>query len=134
LQVEVVSDTTFTAIFNTYQYELEVIANEGGTTTPNGKVTVDCGSLQQLTAIPHTDFQFVSWTDANDDVLSETNPFSLEIDGNIIVYANFVAITYYNVNVELVPNRGSITGAGPYVEGTTAKITCIPDECYIFTH
>jgi len=59
MEVEVVSDTMFTAIFDVFKYQLEVIANEGGVTAPFGTKEVDCGSKQELTAIPHEGYKFL---------------------------------------------------------------------------
>lgn len=97
--VTVTANATYTAYFsaNTYQITTEVTPVGSGTVTGDG--TFDYGSSTTLTATANTGYNFVKWTDGNND-----NPRPVTVTENKTYTAEFKA-QEYTVNLS-IPNEG----------------------------
>lgn len=89
-------DKTVTGVYEKIQiqtYTLNIIAGNGGTTSPSGTRTYTKGTTVNITASPNYGFVFGKWlievnpnrTSWNSE--SETNPLQLIIDKDITVFA-----------------------------------------------
>ncbi len=74
------------------RYTLTIIAGTGGTTNPvPGDHLEDAGSVVFITALPGTNYRFLSWSGS---ATGTTNPISITIDSDKTVTANFQRIIY----------------------------------------
>ena len=73
------------------QYTLTVTASEGGTVSTEGG-TYDEGTEVTVTATPDDGYEFIEW-DGNDN---QSNSFTVSINSNITIQANFQIIQYYS--------------------------------------
>lgn len=94
--------TTFTPT-----YTLSVNAVNGSILRNPSHAVYDSGSTVQLTAIPATGYNFVTWSG---DLSGSTNPTNLVMNSNKSVTANF-AINQYTITTSAGAN-GSITPSG----------------------
>jgi uncharacterized repeat protein (TIGR02543 family) len=88
------------------------------------------GTFATLTAVPAQGYAFTGWTG---DASGTSNPLSLLMNADKTIGANFTR--QYTLTVSALSN-GSIGGSavdGKYLTGTTATLTAIPAEGYVFT-
>ena len=71
-------------------YTVYVEAEEGGTVS-GGKEAVP-GESVTVTAVPDNGYEFVNWTDAEGNIVSEANPYEFEVESDISLTANFEKI------------------------------------------
>lgn len=71
-------------------YTVYVEAGEGGTVS-GGKEAVP-GESVTVTAVPDNGYEFVNWTDAEGNIVSEANPYEFEVESDISLTANFEKI------------------------------------------
>ena len=72
----------------------------------------------------HSDYKFREWSDGNTD-----NPRKLTVNGNMRLTAYFDR--YYNIQVySFDESRGTVSGGGKYLEGSTAILVATPKEEY----
>ncbi|CAL2094886.1 InlB B-repeat-containing protein [Tenacibaculum sp. 190524A05c] len=141
------SDKTVTAMFSKIQRTLTLNATNGTVSTnpnPTGG-TYDDGTSVQLTATPDAGYQFDGWSG---DATGTTNPLTITMDADKTVTAIFSKIqrtltinaTNGTVNVtnpfalkEVGVNGGKVnTQTGQFDDGTTIRLTAVPDSGYQF--
>ena len=113
------------------QFNIEIIAGEGGEVSTNGGM-YDLGQTVNVRATPLTDYLFINWSDGNIN-----NPRLIKVASNITITANFEKKKYpLTVNIEgegevleEIVNSGRSTD---YDLGTTVKLTAIPGEGWNF--
>ena len=123
-------DATYTAVFNTVQYEITTSCEpeEGGTV--RGAGTYDFGTVVSLKADANEGFMFISWQDG-----IMTNPRNITVTQNAHYKAIFyqTGTTQYTVTVlSSDPELGTVTGGGTYPQGTTIEISATPIGNAIF--
>jgi len=102
--------------------------NAGGTVTGVG--TYLRGATCTLTATPNTNYTFVNWTKNGEEVSANSTYSFVVTDGGEYV-AHFNPI--YEIVATANPTEGgTVTGAGPYENGTTATLEATPSEGYVF--
>lgn len=83
--VDVTSDMTLTAYYEEVtgvQYKLNIIATEGGTTTPPpGTYTYDEGAVVTVTATPDSGYVFDHW-ELDGENIGSANPTSVVMDAD----------------------------------------------------
>jgi prophage antirepressor-like protein len=125
-----------TANFTQIMYTLTV-TNDG-----HGSVTLDpaggiysSGTIVTLTPVPNTNYQFLSWTGTNaGDISYSAGVYSIAMDGNKSIRANFILITTYTLTASS-SGHGSVTlnpPGGTYASGTTVTLTPVPNADYHF--
>jgi uncharacterized repeat protein (TIGR02543 family) len=122
---------TFAATATMYSITANTDANGGGTVTGGGIYAKD--STVTLTATPNENYEFVNWTDMNNNVESNST-FTFTATKAITWTAHFKnnAVTNkYNVTLTAGVG-GSVAGAGSYDSNTEATITATPDTGYHF--
>jgi uncharacterized repeat protein (TIGR02543 family) len=95
LDVTLIKDTTLTANFEIKKFDLTVTAGANGN-IKDGDITAvkfDCGEERTIEAIPAEGYQFVNWTDGNNESVSTYNPLvDYAITKNTTLTANFELI------------------------------------------
>ena len=106
----------------------------------SGRITMDppggvyeAGTTVVLTAVPDSTSRFSNWEgDLSGSVTTDT----LTVSSNMVVTAQFVPLSYYEVGVFINgPGKVEIDPvAETYMEGVEITLTAIPDEGYLFSH
>jgi hypothetical protein len=130
------ADKTIQANFILITYTLTVNNDGNGSVTlnPTGG-TYDAGTDVTLTPVPNTDYVFDSWTgtDAGDVVDNGDGTYTITMDADKSIQANFILITYtLTVNND---GNGSVTlnpTGGTYDVGTDVTLTPVPNTNYLF--
>ncbi len=119
--VTVVSDSSFTAVFEIDTYTIEALSNNnlfGGVT---GGGDYDYNETATLNAIANTGYHFVQWNDG-----STVNPRNVTVVSDSTLTATFEIDTY---TVTVLANEGSYgttDGGGEYEYGSSATISATP--------
>ena len=112
-----------------------------------GTVTIDSadgsykkGEKAEVIAVANEGFRFVNWTDAEGNVISESNPYVFEVTKDLDLTANFEKIEdSYLIYVESPdPQMGTVTmdpanEGNIYKEGTEITVKAEPKDGYEFT-
>jgi poly(beta-D-mannuronate) lyase len=110
-------------------------------TTGSGKVSLDppggvyeMGTQVNMTATPDSGWKFVQW---EGDVNNTDNPLSISIAADMTVRAVFAedVPTRYKLSVFVFSSGGYVTldpPGGEYLEGTTVRLTAVPDSGWTF--
>ncbi|MCR5191903.1 MAG: leucine-rich repeat protein [Bacteroidales bacterium] len=123
--VQVLSDTSFTALFAPYQYTITLVSNNDEWGDVSGGGTFDYGTVITLHALPASHYHFDRWSDNNN-----TNPRSLTVTSDKTLTAFFVKDQH---QVTTVPNNaswGSVSGSGTYDYGSTATLVAVPIDAH----
>ena len=114
LPVTILRDTNLIANFIEEDVEIELFEVKIGSINPEGSGTVEgAGEFEKntsvtLTAKENPDFEFVNWTDENDNIISEENPFTFILTQDTVIIANFnyTSITESNLisSIRISPN------------------------------
>ena len=115
----------------TYTIEATSEPSNGGSISGAGDY--DEGATATLTATPAVGYKFVRWT-AGGKELSTNATLNIMVSSDSSLVAVFEAIiNVYTITATSEPaNGGSISGAGDYDEGATAKLTATPAAGYKF--
>lgn len=90
------------------------------------------GDSVTLTATPDEGYEFAGWFKGEEKV-SDENPYTFTVNGNITLKALFVRIVRYSLTVTAGEN-GKISGSasGEYEAGEKISVTATPDEGFLF--
>ena len=116
-------------------YEITATANPAIGGSISGTGTYIEGTTAILTATPSNGYYFYDWTENGAEVCL-TPVYSFVVDSDRTLVANFViAPVYYTITASAAPAAGgTVTGAGTYLEGTTATLTATANSNYLFTN
>lgn len=131
--VHLMSDTTFTAIFqNTQQFNLQVTANDATMGTVTGGGTYYASDVT-ITATPNPGHRFNYWNDGSTET---TRIIHLVSDTAFIAYFQDISNQTFTLQVATANEAmGNVTGGGSYPGGTYQTITATPFENrFRFTH
>lgn len=109
-----------------------VVTPEGaGTVTPGSGIQT-YGADVTYTATPSQHYLFKQWSDG-DEVLSTNATYTLHVDNNKVLYAEFVP-RQYAVTLDFAGEGGTVEGVGSsnYEYGTKLSITAKPAKDYTF--
>lgn len=105
---------------------------DAGTTTGDGSYVVGESATVTATAVPG--FSFLNWTD-NGAIVSTNTSYTLTMDVNHSLVANFVAQASYTVSTESAPAAGGTTsGGGSVASGANATVTAVANAGYSFAN
>lgn len=135
--VHLMSDTTFTAIFQcTQQFNLQVTTNDATMGTVTGGGTYYASDVT-ITATPNPGHRFNYWSAGGSPAIT-TNPLVVHLISDTAFVANFEDVSDQTFNLHVSSanaTMGSVTGGGSYPGGTNQTITAVPSENrYGFTH
>lgn len=130
----VTQDSSFTAMFVYDAYTLSLSVNNPAWGTVSGGGMYEYGQQATVTATASEHFHFVGWYDANQTVVSTSNPYTLMITTDVSLQAVF-APNNYSVTVQPSnPAWGSTTGSGTFAYGSIDTITATPIGNHVFAH
>ncbi len=103
------------------------------------------GSEVKLTAAENFGYDFVNWTDADGNVVSETPVFTYTVNANSVLTANFVAVETYELNytvdgganiymVTPSPAPTVVDGKNMYEAGTNVSLVASSNPIVTFTN
>lgn len=135
-QVTMDADKTVTANFAAIpQYDLTVsVAGNGSVTLDPAGGTYYEGTTVTLTPVPGPCYTFSGWSGPDSGDIQGTGPYTILMDGNKSVTADFAALPQYTLTAG-DDGHGSVTldpAGGTYCTGTTVTLTPVPDSGYIF--
>ncbi|MFP4447823.1 MAG: InlB B-repeat-containing protein [Bacteroidales bacterium] len=130
-------DVTFTANFEeipTYSLTLIAEPEEGGEVQGSGEYQED--EEVMITATPNEGYEFVNWTDEDDEIVSEETEFNYKTSNEDMTFtANFEEIPTYSLTLVAEPEEGGeVQGSGEYQEDEEVMITATPNEGYEFVN
>lgn len=113
-------------------YTLTTSANPsaGGTVTPNGTSTHNGGASVQVNATANTGYTFSGWT-LDGASAGSTNPYTLTMNDDHILVANFTSLSQYTITVNATQG-GTGSGGGTYYQGEQATLTATANSGYAF--
>lgn len=116
-------------------YTVNVSAENGGTVESTA-TTVKHGDKVTLTATAPAGYTFAGWYGSDNKLVSNENPYTFEVTGNIDYTAKFtlipvgntytISVTSNNVGGLAFINTTGVT-EGVYTENTTVKLTAVED-------
>ncbi len=130
--ISVTANASYTATFTRNQYIITTQVTPTGTGTVTGGGSFYYGDNTTLTPHANSGYIFQGWTDGNMD-----NPRHIIVTNTATYTAVFgpIGTTYYNVTASVSPNgAGTVTGTGPFPEGSTTTLTAIANTGYTFNH
>ena len=135
-QFAIDGNRTFVAHFETEHYEITATANpaEGGSV--EGAGIFDYGQQVTLTATANEGYEFVNWTEDEEEV-STTAEYSFTANQSRNLVANFQILTF-SVTANANPTEGGSVSiqeeneTGIYNYGTVLTITATPNEGFHF--
>lgn len=130
--IVLMSDTTFTAVFDSIRYSLNVVSADSSMGTTTGSGLYRPGVAATIGALPAPGYRFQRWNDGFTE-----NPRSVTVTGNATYTAYFETAPVPSHAVNVVSSNhsmGTVTGGGIYPEGAEITISASPREGYLFTH
>ena len=119
-------------VANPITYALVVNSGANGSVTGSDPA-VSCKSTKTITATPNSCYEFVSWTNSSNVVISTDNPFDVVVSSNTTFTANFTLAAHSLSVSSANTSQGSVTGSDVGITcGTTKQITATPNSCYEF--
>ena len=126
-EIVVTEDVTYTAIFELQTCVITTEVTPEGAGTVSGGGTYSYGNIVTLTVQTNTGYEFVRWSDG-----FTNNPRTIIVEGDATYTAVF-RVLQYEITTSVDPvEGGTVTGGGTYGYGSTATLTAIPNEGYIF--
>ncbi|OAV75279.1 Listeria-Bacteroides repeat domain [Bacteroidales bacterium Barb7] len=111
-------ETAVNAYFAINDYRVSLSAADNGTVASGGS-TYAHGAKATATATADEGYHFLKWTSASGGALSEANPYTFVVTGNMAVQAHFAVNSY---RVKLSAQNGRIkAGDGVYAYDTEAE-------------
>ncbi len=132
-QFTAINDRALVANFEINTYTIIASANPvaGGTVEGTGEYTY--GQTATLRATANTGYSFVSWTEDN-EVVSTESEYSFMVTSNRRLVANF-SVSTYTITASANPAEGgTVEGADEYTYGQTATLRATANEDYNFTN
>ncbi len=112
---------------NYYNLKIEEVDEQYGTINITQEPTCENGATAILEAVPEKEYRFVEWSDGE-----TANPRSLVVSENMVISARFEIDNYWLSVSSNNSTWGTVSGAGTYLNGTTATITATPAVGYKF--
>ena len=110
---------TLTAVFRGVEMIITATANPVAGGTISGAGTYRYGKDAIVTAITNAGYEFVNWTDENDEVISTNTSYTFTVSENVAFTANFElipVITPTTYTVTVLSDGTDASGAGDYEE------------------
>jgi uncharacterized repeat protein (TIGR02543 family) len=132
----VILTANFSEILPQYVLELNVSPEGAGTVSGAGEYIE--GALVEISATPSAGYQFVNWTNEDEEIISTNETFTFNMPANnLTLTANFEELppVFYTLTLLVNPlGAGIATGEGEYEEGEEVEITATPEGDYVFVN
>ena len=132
--ITVTQDETYVANFESNVYQITAFANPSVGGSVSGSGTYNYGQTCVLEAAPNEGYHFVSWTDANNQVVSTNVAHLFNVYGNAAFVANFELDTYEITAAANPAEGGTVEGAGTYNFGESCTLTATANTGYTFVN
>ena len=124
--------TTYYANFaTTVYYTVSAGASPSGTGTVSGAGTYEGGTTAVITATPATGYKFDRFIIQPGYAVTTNNPLSTTVTKDLAITAAFVGEVTISVSCDTA--KGSVSGGGNYVPGSTVTLSATPKSGYTFT-
>lgn len=139
LDIRLSSDLELKAVFTTMTryFTITLHSNNDKWGYVTGSGTYPEGRNLTISAVPYSGYLFSHWQDSNGTIISYSTSYTFTVVETTDLYAHFyieeVTPTY---KVELYTNNsewGTVIGSGTYQEGTSLKVSAVPNSGYIFS-
>lgn len=127
------SDKTLEGKFTAKSYTITTATSPVSGGSISGGGTYDYGDTCTLTATENTGFTFATWVDENNNFLSNSNPYTFTVSGDLTAKALF-STNYNTYTITVISPHGTISGAGTYELNDTCTLTATPSFGYTFDH
>lgn len=122
-------DTAFEAVFAIDRHSVALAASDSLCGAVSGAGSYDYGASVQLQATPAANCYFTGWSDG-----VTTNPRVLAVEGDTNIVAEFASLPQFSIKVEAAQaERGAVSGAGEYVQGSQVTLSATAAEHYVFS-
>lgn len=125
------SDKTLEGKFTAKSYTITTATSPVSGGSISGGGTYDYGDTCTLTATENPDYTFATWVDENNNFLSNSNPYTFTVSGDLTAKALF-STNYNTYTITVISPHGTISGDGTYTIGDTVNLSCTPDAGYTF--
>ena len=126
----VTANHTVNVTFSQLTYTIAATAGNGGTITPAGNTTVNCGEGQTYTIAANDGYRIVDVTvDGQSQGAIESYTFS-NVTANHTISATFIAVLNIDINADAEGGSVSPTGTQTIDEGGSFTFTVTPEPCY----
>ena len=108
---------------------------------PSGE-KVEEGTMTQFTVVPNFGYKFVQWNDANGQMVSAENPYTMTVNSDVTLTAVMQQVNIYSLDVKTVnandamititPDPQMVNGTMMYEEGTKVSLTASENEAVSF--
>ncbi len=134
------NDYTITANFTEEVFNLTLVSNPENTGILTGDGEYLEGEEVLISAEPLEGYEFVNWTDTDNNIINENSEFEYSMPGeDITLVANFIEEStepdFFTLTLIANPdNAGILNGAGTYEEGHLVQIIAAPFTGYEFVN
>ena len=126
----VTANQTVNATFNQITYNITASAGNGGTITPAGNVSVNCGEGQTFAIAANNGYRILDVTvDGQSVGAVESYSFS-NVEANHSISVTFIAVLNIEINADAEGGSVSPTGTQTIDAGESFTFTVTPDNCY----
>ena len=127
----ITSNRNLVANFELLDYDVNVSASPENAGAVTGAGSYKHGDDVTVTATPNEGYKFVSWTE-NDVEVSSDSQYVFVVTENRNLVANFELLTY-DVTITMdIEGAGEGFGAGSYTHGDEVTVKVVPTEAYVF--
>lgn len=127
------SDKTLEGKFTAKSYTITTATSPVSGGNISGGGTYDYGDTCTLTATENQDYEFATWTDGDGNFLSNDNPYTFTVSGDLTVRGVF-STDYNTCTITVISSNGTVSGAGVYALNDTCTLTSTPSSGYTFDH
>ncbi len=131
-----IENVDLTAVFDgeTYAITVEADPETGGNPTVSNNGEFFYGEFAQLHANVNPGYQFINWTE-DDEQVSVLPDYGFTVTDNVDLVANFEALEEFLLTLLVDPEgAGTVSGGGSYEEGAEVIITAAANEGYTFSY
>ena len=126
----ITADQTVNITFNQISYTIVASAGNGGTITPAGNTTVNCGENQTFAITANNGYRILDVTvDGQSVGVVESYTFE-NVVANHSISATFIAVLNIEINADAEGGSVSPTGTQTLDAGESFTFTVTPDNCY----
>ena len=126
----ITANHTVNVTFSQISYTIAATAGNGGTITPNGNTTVNCGENKTFAIAANAGYRISNVTvDGQNMGAIESYTFS-NVDANHTISATFIAVLTIDVTADADGGSVSPTGTQTVDEGGSFTFTVTPEPCY----
>ena len=126
----VTANHTVNVTFNQITYTIMASAENGGTITPEGNTTVNCGENQGYTIAANNGYRILDVV-VDGQSVGAVESYSFDnVTANHSISATFIAVLNIDINADAEGGSVTPTGTQTLDEGESFTFTVTPDNCY----